>query len=98
MWGIKNDDDDDDDNDDNQSPGYLCKLSSHIRKSLPIQTLQHSACVNYNDGFYDNCNLIFLLSCWLSFVCLEFENNLAIVSAINSVLVKAEWMGLFNFL
>lgn len=46
------------DDDDNPSPGYLCKLPPHIRKSLPIQTLQHSASVNYNDGFYDNCDLI----------------------------------------
>lgn len=50
------------DDDDNPSPGYLCKLPPHIRKSLPIQTLQHSASVNYNDGFYDNCDLIFCLS------------------------------------
>lgn len=94
MCGIENDDDDDDG--DNPSPGYLCKLPPHIRKSLPIQTLQQSACVNYNDGFYDNCDLIPPLPSF-SFVCLEFENNLVIVSAINSVLVKAEWMGLFNF-
>lgn len=93
MCRIENDDDDDD---DNPSPSYLCKLPSHIRKSLPIQTLQHSARVNYNDGFYDNCDLIFSLP--LSFVCLELENNLVIVSAINSVLVKAEWMSLFIFL
>lgn len=58
----RNDDDDDGDDDDNPSPGYLCKLPSHIRKSLPIQTLQHSARVNYNDGFYDNCDLIFCFS------------------------------------
>lgn len=67
MRNRKDDDDggggggDDDDDDDNPSPGYLCKLPPHIRKSLPIQTLQHSAPVNYNDGFYDNCDLIFCL-------------------------------------
>lgn len=93
MCGIENDDGDDD---DNPSLSYLCKLPPHIRKSLPIQTVQHSARVNYNDGFYDNCDLILSLS--LSFVWLEFENNLVIVSAINSVLVKAEWRSLFIFL
>lgn len=88
---------DDDDDDDNPSPGYLCKWPSHIRKSLPIQTLQHSAAVNYNDGFYDNCDIIVPLSSTLLSVW-EFGNNVVIVAAINSVLVKAEWMALFNIL
>lgn len=51
----------------------------HIRKSLPIQTPWHN--VHYNDGFYDNCGLI--SSVWI------LENNLGVLSAINSVLVGA---------
>lgn len=51
-----------------------------IRKSLPIQTPQHN--VHNNDGFYDNCGLI--SSVWI------LENNLVILSAINSVLAGAQ--------